>query len=532
LYRPGARSSIDVPRMPVFGLLEQRASANPELIALAFFDQQLTYAGLLDQTNRMATALLRLGLQPGDRVMLMLPNCPAYAIAYYGTLKAGGIVAQTNPLYVERELEYLARDCGARFIVTADALYPRVRAVMPRTALEHVIVATLANTELDAEALRLEPLLAEQPAGDPGVAVDPDAVAVLQYTGGTTGVPKGAMLSHANLVANVLQTEEMGQQAEPGDVRILTILPLFHSYGMTCCLNLGLHIGARLVLLPRFEIDHIMQAIKRHRITHFPGVPTMYVAVLNYPNAEDYGISSIRSIGSGGAALPVEVAETFEKRFGAEIGEGYGLSEASPVTHATPGWDPRLRRLGSVGIPIPSTDARIVDVETGTQVLGADAAGELCVAGPQVMQGYWNQPGETASVLRDGWLYTGDIARMDADGFFYILDRKKEMITVGGYNVYPREIEEVLYEHPAVFEAAVVGVPDAYKGELPKAFVALKPQAEASADELIAFCRQRLAPFKVPKFVEFRTTLPRSAVGKILRRELAQEERKRATIVR
>ena len=279
--------------MPVFGLLDQRASANPELIALAFFDQQLTYADLLDQTNRMATALLRLGLQPGDRVMLMLPNCPAYAIAYYGTLKAGGIVAQTNPLYVEREIEHLARDCEARFIVTVDALYPRVRAVRPRTSLEHVIVANLANAELDAAALRLEPLLAEQPAGDPGVAVDPDAVAVLQYTGGTTGLPKGAMLSHSNLVANVLQTEAMGEPAEPGDVRILTILPLFHSYGMTCCLNLGLHIGARLVLLPRFDIDHVMQAIKRHRITQFPGVPTMYVAVLNYPNAEDYGISSI-----------------------------------------------------------------------------------------------------------------------------------------------------------------------------------------------------------------------------------------------
>ena len=515
--------------MPLFGLLEARAAASPDLIALAFFDQQLTYAQLVRQARRMANALRGLGLRPGDRVMLMLPNCPAYPIAYYGTLMAGGIVAQTNPLYVEREIEHLARDSGARIIVTTDGLSARVGAVVPRTSLEHVIVARLGGPEPEPAAIRLEALLAAHPDTDPGVAVAPEQTAVLQYTGGTTGLPKGAMLSHRNLVANVLQTAEMGERPAPGEVRILTILPLFHSFGMTCCLNLGLHLGARLVLLPRFDVEHVMRAIKQHQITHFPGVPTMYVAVLNYPHAEDYGISGIRSISSGGAAMPLEVAETFEQKFGAEISEGYGLSEASPVTHATPTWDRGLRRPGSVGVPICSTDARIVDLESGTRVLGPDEPGELCIRGPQVMQGYWNQPAETAQVLRDGWLFTGDIARMDADGYFWILDRKKEMIVSGGYNVYPRELEEVLYEHPAVLEAAVVGVPDAYKGELPKAYVALKPGASATPDELIAFCRERLAPFKVPRSVELRPSLPRSAVGKILRRELAQEARAAAS---
>jgi long-chain acyl-CoA synthetase len=528
-YRPGTRATIDVPRIPLFTLLEERARTDPELIALAFFGQQLTYADLLDRVNRMANGLLALGLQRGDRVMLMLPNCPAYVIAYYGVLKAGGIVAQVNPLYVEREVEHLARDCGARFIVVADVLYPRVQAVASRTSLQHVVIASLGGeAAFDERIRRLDDLLAAQSNTPPGVGVDPDDVAVLQYTGGTTGLPKGAMLSHANLVANVLQCAEMGERPVPGETRILTILPLFHSFGMTCCMNLGLHLGARIVLLPRFDIDHVMQAIKQHQITTFPGVPTMYVAVLNYPNAEDYGIGNIKSISSGGAAMPVEVADTFENKFGAQMGEGYGLSEASPVTHSNPSWARELRRRGSIGIPITSTDARIVDVETGTRVMGVDDEGELCIAGPQVMQGYWNQPGQTALVLRDGWLFTGDIARMDADGYFYILDRKKEMIVVGGYNVYPREVEEVLYEHPAVVEAAVIGVADAYKGELPKAFVALASGASVEPDELIAFCRERLAPFKVPRSVEVRGSLPHSAIGKILRRELAAEERQRA----
>lgn len=401
-----------------------------------------------------------------------------------------------------------------------------MRAVFDRTPLERIIVAEVgARVEIGPEAVRLGELLAAHDDRDPGVVVKASDVAVLQYTGGTTGLPKGAMLTHFNLVANVLQVAEMGDPVEPGETRVLTILPLFHSYGMTTCLNLGMYHGSRLVLLPRFDIDQVMQAIKEHQITAFPGVPTMYVAVLNYPNAEAYGIANIRTIGSGGSALPLEVADTFERKFGAKIGEGYGLSEASPVTHVNPNWAPGIQRRGSIGIPIPDTDARIVDVEIGERTLGPGEEGELVVRGPQVMKGYWNRPDETRQVLRDGWLYTGDIARMDADGFFYIVDRKKDMIIVSGYNVYPREVEEVLYMHPAVMEAAVIGIPDPYKGEVPKAFVACKPGHHVTAEEILAHCRRHLAPYKVPREVEFRSELPKTSVGKILRRALRETAR-------
>ena len=522
-YRPGARTSLEYPEVPLYRLLDDRAARNPDLVALAFYSQQITYAELAAMTRRMANALLARGFEPGDRVLLMLPNCPAYVIAYYGVLRAGGIAVGVNPLYVEREIEFVARDAGARWIVTAGEFYPRVRAVLERTPLKHVILAELAApVEPGPEAVRLRELLAAAPDVDPGVAVGAHDVAVLQYTGGTTGTPKGAMLTHFNLVANVLQLAEMGDPVEPGETRILTILPLFHSYGMTTCMNLGLYQGSRLVLLPRFDIDQVMQAIKEHQITAFPGVPTMYVAVLNYPNAEAYGIRNIKTIGSGGSALPLEVAETFERKFGAKIGEGYGLSEASPVTHVNPNWAPGIQRRGSIGIPLPDTDARIVDLETGERVLGPGEEGELVIRGPQVMKGYWNRPEETRQALRDGWLYTGDIARMDEDGFFYIVDRKKDMIIVSGYNVYPREVEEVLYTHPAVMEAAVIGVPDPYKGEVPKAVVACKPGQQVTGEELIEYCRRHLAPYKVPRYVEFRPELPKTMVGKILRRALRE----------
>ncbi|MFZ5817565.1 MAG: long-chain-fatty-acid--CoA ligase [Bacillota bacterium] len=530
-YRPdAARGEIRYPEVPVYRLLEERARQNPELTALAFYGYTVSYGELVAQVNRMARAFLALGLQKGDRVMLMLPNCPAYVVAYYGALKAGGIVAQVNPLYVEREIVHIANDSEARFIVTADLLYGKVRQALPQTKLERVILAELTGSPaIGPEAVFLSQLMAEQPADEPGVEVDPQDVAVLQYTGGTTGMPKGAMLTHFNLVANVVQTEAMLQPSEPGEVRLMTILPLFHSYGMTCCMNLGLWKGYLLVLLPRFEIDQVMQAIRDWKVTHFPGVPTMHVAVLNYPDAEAYGIENLKQVSSGGAAMPVEVAEAYQQRFTARLVEGYGLSEASPVTHTTPTWRDGLYKRGSIGVPLPDTDVRIVDLESGTRVLGPGEEGELIIAGPQVMRGYWRRPEETAHALReiDGktWLYTGDVAKMDEEGRFYILDRKKEMILVGGYNVYPREIEEALYEHPAVLEAAAIGVHDAYMGEVVKAFVALKPGMSAEPEELIEHCRLHLAPFKVPRQIEIRPGLPKSAVGKVLRRELAHEER-------
>lgn len=527
-YKPGTEIDFTFPDVPLYRVLERRVEETPDLVAMAFYQQQWTYRELWDQVVRMANALLAAGLRRQDRVMLMLPNSPAYIIAYYGTLRAGGIVVQANPLYTEREIRFLASDSGARFMVTADSLYARGKAAKDGTALEKIILAELTRgAQPEGNDVRLQDFLAGASCEPPAVYVQPTEVAVLQYTGGTTGLPKGAMLTHSNLVANIYQSISNRDEEKAGEIRLLMILPLFHSYGMLV-MNMGLCRGARLVLLPRFEIDAVMQAIKEHEITDFPGVPTMYVAVLNYPNAEAYGISRIRNISSGGAAMPVEVIEGFVKRFGATIGEGYGLSEASPATHANPTWDPSLRKPGSIGIPLRGTDARIVDLETGTRVLGPGEEGELCIKGPQVMLGYWNRPDETREALRDGWLYTGDIAKMDEDGYFYILDRKKDMIIVSGFNVYPREIEEVLYEHPAVMEAAVVGVPDPYKGEAPKAFVVLRPGQTATEEELMAFCRERLAPFKAPRAVEFRDALPKSAVGKILRRELAAEERAKA----
>ncbi|MFZ5826534.1 MAG: long-chain-fatty-acid--CoA ligase [Bacillota bacterium] len=530
-YRPDAAAGeLTFPEVPVYRLMEERAAANPDLPALGFFGQNLTYGELAAQVNRMANGFRSLGLKKGDRVMLMLPNCPAYVIAHYGALKAGGIVAQVNPLYVEREIIHIANDCEARFIVVLDMLYPKVKQALPETQIERVVIAELTGgAELAPDAVFLKQLLAEQPDTEPAVAVNAHDVAVLQYTGGTTGLPKGAMLTHYNLVANVIQTEATLQPSQPGDVRLLTILPLFHSYGMTCCMNLGLWRGYLLVLVPRFEIDWVMNAIKMYQVTHFPGVPTMLVAMLNYPDAEEYGIAGLKQVSSGGAAMPLEVAEAFENRFSARLVEGYGLSEASPVTHTTPTWTDGLYKRGSIGVPVPETDVRVVDLESGTRTLGPDEEGELIIRGPQVMKGYWNRPEETALALRelDGetWLYTGDVAKMDEDGRFYILDRKKEMILVGGYNVYPREVEEVLYEHPAVMEAAVIGVHDAYKGEVPKAFVALKPGLSAEPEEILAHCRVHLAPFKVPRYLEIRPGLPKSAVGKVLRRELAHEER-------
>ncbi len=511
-YRAGGATAIPAPDFTLVEMLRRRARATPDLSAFIFGEQALTFAGLAAQVEAMGRGLVRQGLAPGDRALLMVPNCPAFVVAYYGILAAGGTVVPVNPLYVPREVAHIAADCGARFLVVADVIRERAAGIaVDRTILVRMAGGSPAPGEVTMEDVLAAGAGVELPPGDPA------APASLQYTGGTTGLPKGAVLTHRNLVANVLQMTEFYEPMVPGDERVLTVLPLSHVFGMTCCMHYGIHQGASQVLFPRFDLDGVMAAIRRHRITAFPGVPTMYVAVLNYPDAETYGIANIRTLSSGGAPLPQQVADTFVQRFGAQIGEGYGLSEASPVTHVNPGW---ARRPGAVGIPVPDTDARIVDLETGTRELGPGEDGELCIRGPQVMRGYWNKPEETASALRDGWLHTGDIARMDADGYFTIVDRKKDMIIVSGYNVYPREVEEVLYQHPAVLEAAAVGVADAYRGEAVQAHVALRPGASADAEAVIAFCREHLAPFKVPRQVVFHAELPKSGAGKILRRAL------------
>lgn len=526
-YPPGVPATLEYPEVTLDQFIEQSVAKHADLTALRFATISMTYRELWGRVLRCAAALAELGIGKGDRVALMLPNCPQYVIAYFGTLRAGGIVVQVSPLSTPRELVHHLSTSGAETIVVADVLYPVVQAVLPQVNLRNVLVTRLRGEVTPGpEARAFEEVLMSTTGAPPDVQVTPDDVAVLQYTGGTTGIAKGAMLTHRNLVVNVLQSAAPNPDFPSGaDLRVLTVLPLFHVYGMTVCMNLGLARGGELILLPRFEPAEVLETIKATQPTSFPGVPTMYVAINSVPNAEEYGVGSIRFCNSGGAPMPLEVMEAFEQRFGATIIEGYGLSETSPVTHVNPATG--LRKPGTIGIPVPDTDAEIVDIDTGTRVLPPGEPGELRIRGPQVMAGYWGMPEETADAMRDGWFYTGDIATMDEDGYFTIVDRKKDMILASGLNVYPREVEEVLYEHPAVLEAGVIGVPDPYRGESVKAYVVLKPGASATAEELEAYCREHLSAYKVPHAFEFRDTLPKSGVGKVLRRVLVEEERQR-----
>ncbi|HET6781719.1 MAG TPA: long-chain fatty acid--CoA ligase [bacterium] len=535
-YEPGVPHTLIYPDSTIPQFLDDTAARHPRGIGTVFFGAQLTFAELHDHARRFAGALRRLGIKPGDRVSLHLPNSPQFVIAYYGALAAGAIVVPFNPLYVEREIEHQLIDSGAEVAVTLDLLYPRLAAVRARTRVREVIVTAIndffppllrllypikARREGHIVAVpaardihRFRDLLATGTPENP-VQIDPGSTAVLLYTGGTTGVPKGAVLTHRNLVCNVQQARSWFTALRPAKDTLVAVIPFFHSYGMTSAMNFSVATGTRMVLIPRFQLDMVLKVIDRYRPQIFPGVPTIYSAINAYPDLKGYDLSSITTCISGAAGLPVEVQKRFETTTGGKLVEGYGLTETSPITHVNP--INGVRKVGSIGIPVPDTDARIVDAN-------ADGVGELAITGPQVMTGYWNQPGETALVLRDGWLLTGDMARMDGDGFFYIVDRKKEMILTGGYNVFPREVEEVLYGHPAVVEAATIGVPDPHRGEVVKAFVVLKEGQRATADDIIEYCRPRLAPYKVPKYVEFRTQLPKSLIGKILRRVLSEEE--------
>ena len=484
-------------------------------------------------------------MKPGERVSLVLPNTPHFPIALFGTLRAGGIVVQTNPLYTPRELENLYRDAGVETVVVLDRFWPNVARAKPATSVQRIVVGDAAEF-LKTPLRQLYPLkkrkdlkkagqwpliipsepwvhrfadLAATPPGSESPAALDD-VAVLQYTGGTTGTPKGAMLTHRNLVANAMQTALWIPDRGVPD-RVLVAVPLFHVYGLTVLLSATFR-GNEVILHPDpREIGVILKLIQKARPTIFPGVPTTYIAILRHPKLSKYDLGSIRACVSGAAPLPNEVRRAFDKITGGRIVEAYGLSEASPATHANPLAGPVK---DCIGIPLPDTDAKLVDQDDASREVPGGRLGELAVRGPQVMKGYWNRPEETAAVLRDGWLLTGDLATMDADGYFAIVDRKKDIILCSGYNVYPREVEEVLFTHPAVAEAAAVGVSDPYRGESVKAFVVLKGGTTASEADIIAFCKERLAPFKVPKQVEFATNLPKSLVGKVLRRELRDRE--------
>ncbi|WP_042454177.1 long-chain-fatty-acid--CoA ligase [Neobacillus dielmonensis] len=523
-YPESISKTIEIPDKPLCQILKETTDTYPTHNAISFYGRKMNYQELYLLSQSFASSLQKRQVQKGDRAAIMLPNCPQYVISYYGILTAGAIVTQVNPMSVERELEYILKDAEIETIVCLDTLYPRVKSVQPRTKLKNIIVVSLQPSGQDfTPDPSLEEFLKEGDGTVTPVEFDSaNDVAVLQYTGGTTGKSKGAMLTHRNILANVLQSHEFFKhEIKVGQEKCLTIIPLFHVFGMTSCMNLSIYSAAEMIILPRFDLEEVLTTIKNEQPTMFPGVPTMYVAITNHPKAEEYGINSITTCNSGSAPMPVELLRSFERKTGSKILEGYGLSEASPTTHCNPPF--AERKPGSVGIGMPSTEYKIVDLASGTDEVPTGELGEVVIKGPQVMKGYWNLPEETANTLRDGWLYTGDIARVDEDGYLYIVDRKKDMIIASGYNIYPRDIEEVLYEHPAVQEAVVVGVPDPYRGEDVKAFIVLKAGQSATEQEIIQYCRQNLAAYKVPRSVEFREQLPKTGVGKILRRALREE---------
>lgn len=528
-YPSYVSQTLEYPQWTLGEMLDDSVTKMPGTTAIIFEGKELTYQEFGDQVNRFAAALRDMGIKKGDRVGLMGPNCPQWEAAFFALLKLGAIVVQTNPMYVEREIAYQMKDSGATAIIVFEPLYPRVKNIIQETSLRQVIAFNFMAPVKSAPGLySFDELIAQYQPGLIEVGINQERdLAVLQYTGGTTGVSKGVMLTHQNLICNTYQSIAWSFDLEYGKERVLTILPVFHVYGMTNCMNYAIACAATQILLPRFEVNQFLEVIDKYRPTLFPGAPTIFMAVNSHPQVSKYkdSLAAIKVCNSGSAPLPLEVALKFGQvtEGGGNLVEGYGLSEASPVTHSNP--LDRPTRAGSIGIPFPDTDAIIVDLETGEKELPAGEIGELCIRGPQVMKGYWGKPDETSETMRNGWLHTGDIARRDEDGYFYIIDRKKDMIIAGGFNVYPRDIEEVLYEHPKVKEVVVAGVPDAYRGESPKAYIVLKPGAEATEEEFISFCRSRMAAYKVPHLVEFRNELPRTIVGKVLRRQLVEEEK-------
>ncbi|HLR65062.1 MAG TPA: AMP-binding protein [Pseudogracilibacillus sp.] len=536
--------TFDYEEKPLHSYLLENGSSSKEKKALHFMGKEMTYSEVSRESRKLASFLQSKGLKKGDRVAIMLPNTPQAVIAYYGILIAGGVVVQVNPLYTERELEHQLKDSGATCIVCLDIMLPRVEKVKEKCKLKHVIVTRIADylpfpknliypfiqkkqynivvKVQEDEQTHIWKNIIESASEDVEVVeIDPkEDVALLQYTGGTTGRPKGVMLTHYNLVSNTQMCQNWMYKLKGGDEVVLGVLPFFHVYGMTTVMNISVMYSYKMILLPNFKPEDVLKAIQKHKPTLFPGAPTMYIGLVNHPDISKYDLSSIQACISGSAALPVEVQQRFEQLTKGKLVEGYGLTESSPVTHANFIWHKRVN--GSIGVPWPDTDAMIV--EEGTlNPLPLGEVGEVAVKGPQVMKGYWNNEEATNKTLKDGWLLTGDMGKMDEDGFFYIVDRKSDMIIASGFNVYPREVEEVLYEHPEIVEASVIGIPDDYRGETIKAVLVTKGNKKLSEKELDQYCRKHLAAFKVPRIYEFREELPKTIVGKVLKRQLIDE---------
>jgi long-chain acyl-CoA synthetase len=527
------------PRQPIYQILNLAATQFGERPATVFLDAKLSFGELKEQADKLATALSRLGIGKGDRVGIMLPNCPQYLVSFFAIVRLGAIVTNVNPIYTPREVELVAKDSGMRAMITLDVLAETVLGVQAQDQIEHIITTGIQEYSTGGQAapapagtLSFSGMIASVGAPElPHVEIDAEEdVAALVYTGGTTGVAKGAMLTHYNLYAAVIQcTLWGGPFVRRGEDRFLMVIPYFHVYGLVVGVLFGVWQGAMQIPIARFDAKLLLKAIKDYQPTYFPGVPTLFVSMLNHPEAKTSGLDRVQRFNSGSAPLPIEVIAQFERLSGAMLFEGYGMTEAAAVATSTPTL--ARRKPGSIGLPMTGTECKIVDLEDGDREVGLGEEGELCIRGPQIMKGYWNKPDETADAIRSGWLYTGDVARMDEDGYFYIVQRKKDLILVSGFNVYPNEVEDVMFTHEAVKEAAVIGITDSYRGEAVKAFVVLRedtPAAPAAlAEDLIAYCRSRLAKYKVPSTIEFVESLPKSAVGKVLRRELkAAEEAK------
>jgi long-chain acyl-CoA synthetase len=553
-YDPGVPRGLDYPDVALADFLTRAGTDYADRPAIRFMGTEIDYATLNATVDRFAAALQGLGIGKGDRVSVFMANCPQTVIAYEAIWRIGGVAVPSNPLYTATEFAHQAADAGSRAVVCLSMMYDRVLDAMPKTELEHVIVTNIkeyfppllrtlftvakerkgghrADLSGEPKAVWMQDLIDAAPHKPAPVAVEPDDLAVLMYTGGTTGVPKGVMLSHRNMVANCRQLQAFSPGLREAEEIMVSALPLTHSYAMTVCMNHSIDRGYLQVIVPDArDIKGLLKTIHTERATLLPGVPALYAALGTHPGVSKgkYDLTSISQCISGAAGLPPEVQRRFEELTGGYLVEGYGLSEASPVTHANP---LNGGRNGTIGVPLPDTESVVMDEDQETEPVAPGERGVLCIRGPQVMSAYWNQPEETAGALRrhaDGelWLHTGDVAVMEEDGFFRIVDRKKDMnLAAGGLNVYPREVEDVLYEHPSIREAGVIGVPVDGTDQRAKAFVVVDPDEPADEDELIAFCRERLARFKVPRQVEFRDELPKTFVGKILRRELAEEER-------
>ena len=544
-YEEEVKPNLEYEEVCLPEYLERSACDLPDTMALTFQGYRLNYSQLKEMVDKFASVLTGFGIQKGDSVAILLPNVIPCVVAYYAILKIGGIVVMNNPLYSDRELEHQFNDSGAKLLITLDLLGNRMIDLRSKTSIKEIIYTSIgdylpfpknllfplvakkkqlaADVKYAEKVYKWKAVLATAGHAAPAAELTFDDTAMYQYTGGTTGVSKGVMLTHGNLSKQVQQIEGWFPTFKRGKEVMLSALPFFHVFGLSVAMNLSIYMGWGNILVPKPQPEQLLEAIGKFKPTFAPLVPTMYIGMLSHPNINNVDITSIKGCFSGSAPLPIEIIKEFEEKTGAIIVEGFGMTESTPVTHINP-FAGGKRKVGSIGVPISDTACRVVSIEDGKTDMPVGETGELLIKGPQVMKGYWGRPDATAETITDGWLHTGDIAKMDEDGYFYIVDRMKDMIISGGYNVYPRDIEEVFFEHPKVQEATAIGVPHPKRGEQVKVFVVLNEGKTATEKEMIAYCKDKLATYKLPTMIEFRNELPKTNVGKVLKKDLRAEE--------